>query len=116
MDIPSAPADSTAFAIPTISVTFGDNFTYTGCLLTLLTAAVTFAAIFGLVPNCKPPSFTFGQEIFNSSADTYVVRLNCSATNTYFSSVLPAIFARTGTSYSAKNGTSLSIISFTPGF
>src|SRR5699024_2324580 len=40
IDKPSAPASSTDLAIETISVTLGDNFTYTGSLLASLTNAV----------------------------------------------------------------------------
>ena len=66
--IPSAPASSTALAISTISVTLGDNFTYTGFVAASLQILVTCAASSGFVPKPIPPCFTLGQEIFNSYA------------------------------------------------
>ncbi|CEY34515.1 Uncharacterised protein [Streptococcus pneumoniae] len=67
---PSAPAFSIAFAISTMFATFGDNFTYTGTSETSFTRFVKSAAISGFVPKAIPPVFTFGQEMFNSSAWT----------------------------------------------
>ena len=52
---PSAPPASTALAIGTISVTFGESLTYTGTLATFLTAAVKLPATSGSVPNAIPP-------------------------------------------------------------
>ena len=66
----SAPASSTALAIFTISVTFGDNFTITGLLVLAFTSLVTSAATSGSVPKANPSAFTFGQEILTSIAST----------------------------------------------
>src|SRR5699024_9527915 len=96
MVIPSAPADSIALAMSTILVTLGDNFTYTGTLLAFFTLSVTFAAISGSIPNWIPPSFTFGQEIFNSIAFKSSALFNTVATFSYSSTVLPETFAIIG--------------------
>ena len=64
----SAPSLSTAKAISCILVTLGDNFTIKCFLYTRLTAFTTSAAEAQLVPKAIPPSFTLGQEIFNSMA------------------------------------------------
>ena len=53
--IPSAPASSQAFAIDTISVTFGESLIITGLVVTFLTAFTTSAALSGFVPKLIPP-------------------------------------------------------------
>ena len=63
----SAPFSSTILAILAISVTLGDNFTTKGFLVTFRTSLVTAPATSGFAPKAIPPSFTFGQEIFNST-------------------------------------------------
>ena len=68
--MPSAPASSHAFAIATMSVTFGLSFTITGFFVTALTALVTSAAASGEVPKLMPPPCTFGQLTLTSSQPT----------------------------------------------
>ncbi len=67
-EIPSAPASSTAFAMETTSVTFGDSLMMTGRSVLSFTARVTAAAALGSVPKATPPTLTLGQEIFTSRA------------------------------------------------
>src|SRR5699024_900124 len=63
-----------------------------------------------------PPSFTLGQDMFNSIAAIFADLFSTVATFSYSSIVLPATFAIRGTAYCAKNGTSVSTIFSTPGF
>ena len=95
-DSESAPASSTAFAIVTISVTFGDSFTITGRFVLSLMALVTAAACLGSVPKATPPSLTFGQEILTSSASTPST-VSIFAHSAYSSVVFPTILAMKGT-------------------
>ena len=66
METASAPALSAASAISEISVTFGESFTISGFLQCARTAFVMSSTPAQLVPNCTPPCFTFGQEMFIS--------------------------------------------------
>ena len=51
-------------------VTLGVSFTYTGFVVTALTAFVTSLADSGFVPKAIPPLWTFGQLIFTSIIST----------------------------------------------
>ena len=66
METASAPALSAASAISEMSVTFGESFTISGFLQCARTAFVMSSTPAQLVPNCTPPCFTFGQEMFIS--------------------------------------------------
>jgi hypothetical protein len=69
-EIASVPAASTAWAMATISVTLGESLVITILDVLLFTALTTSAALSGQVPKTRPPSLTFGQEIFISKAST----------------------------------------------
>ena len=96
-DTASAPASSTAFAIATMSVTFGESFTMTGKFVCAFTVRVTSAAVSGCVPKAMLPLLTFGQEILISSA-AMRESVSASATSPYSSTVFPTTFAMSGTS------------------
>ena len=66
----SAPPSAAARAITRMSVTFGVSFTINGSRVARRTAATALCASRGSCPSCKPPSLTFGQEMFISSAWT----------------------------------------------
>ena len=100
---PLPPPASTAFAISTISVTFGESFTITGLSVTLRTALVTCSTTFGSTPNAMPSLSTFGHDTLTSrpaipSTDSVsAIQAN--------SSTVPAdIFASNGTSYFLSSG------------
>ena len=93
---PSAPASSAAFAIDTISVTFGDSLIYTGLFVTSFTAFVTAATFSQLVPKAMPPPCTFGQETFTSRMPTASTWSIASASFTYSGIEKPEIFATSG--------------------
>ena len=67
----SAPSASTALAISTMLVTFGESFTISVLWYFALTAFTTLAAPSQVTPNAIPPSLTLGQEIFNSMAGIF---------------------------------------------
>ena len=100
---PSPPPASTAFAISTMSVTFGESFTITGLSVTLRTALVTCSTTFGSTPKAMPSQATFGQDTFTSSpAIPSTDRVSAIHAN---SSTVPAdIFANNGTSYFLSSG------------
>ena len=68
--MPSAPASSQAFAIDTMSVTFGESLAMAGFVVTAFTALITLAAASGSVPKLMPPPWTLGQLILISSHPT----------------------------------------------
>ncbi|MPN02616.1 hypothetical protein SDC9_149832 [bioreactor metagenome] len=103
-DTASAPSSSTPRAIWEISVTLGDNFTINVLGNTFRTSLVTWAADWQEVPNAIPPSFTLGQEIFNSIAGILSRSANFSAQATYSSTVEPDTFTIIWVSYSLMTG------------
>ena len=115
-DMASAPASSTAEAIPLRSVTLGLNLTITGKVVTALVAEVTRAASLGSVPNSIPPAEIFGQLIFSSMPLTPGTPSNLLATATYSSTVSPATLTITGTCHSAHSGAFSLIRASTPIF
>ena len=64
--IASAPASSHDSAISSMHVTFGLNFTIINLEVISLILETNLYAIFLLAQNSRPPSLTFGHEIFNS--------------------------------------------------
>ena len=67
---PSAPASSAAFAMATMSVTFGVSFTISGFSTARRTAETTSWAHFGSVPKLMPPPWTLGQLMLSSIQPT----------------------------------------------
>ena len=115
--MPSAPASSHAFAIATMSVTFGESLINTGFVVTAFTAFVTAAADSGDVPNAIPPLCTFGQEIFTSKIATCSSLSNFEQHSTYSSIEKPLMFAIIGLRKILRNsGNSCAITASTPGF
>ena len=55
-----------------MSVTFGESLTISGFLQCARTAFVMPETPAQVVPNCTPPCFTFGQEMFSSIMSTSV--------------------------------------------
>ena len=100
---PSPPPASTAFAISTMSVTFGESFTITGLSVTLRTALVTCSTTFGSTPKAIPSHSTFGQDTLTSKpAIPSTDKVSAIHAN---SSMVPAdILASNGTSYFFKSG------------
>src|SRR5579883_1761697 len=115
-DRASAPASTTARAISTISVTFGESLTIKGRVQTSRTAPVTRAASAQLSPNVLPSDATFGQEMFSSIAATPGVSTNFSTTATYSSTVNPATLTMTGVVQLAQIGAFSRIQASTPIF
>ncbi len=111
----SAPASSTARAIDTISVTFGESLTIIGLEVRRRIWATTSAAEVQEVPNAAPPSLTFGQEMLTSSRSIPLLSSR-SAIAQYSSTVLPATFAMTTTSRLFRWGSSFCRNASTPGF
>ena len=112
---PLPPPASTAFAISTISVTFGESFTITGLSVTLRTALVTSSTTFGSTPKAIPSHSTFGQDTLTSKpAIPSTDKVSAIHAN---SSMVPAdILASNGTSYFFKPG-KISVTKYSaPGF
>ena len=112
---PSPPPASTAFAISTMSVTFGESFTITGLSVTLRTALVTCSTTFGSIPKAIPSHSTFGQDTLTSKpAIPSTDKVSAIHAN---SSMVPAdILASNGTSYFFKSG-KISVTKYSaPGF
>ena len=100
---PLPPPASTAFAISTMSVTFGESLTITGLSVTLRTALVTDSTTFGSTPKAMPSHSTFGQDTLTSNPAMPSTD-NVSAIQAN-SSIVPAdIFASNGTSYFLSSG------------
>ena len=100
---PLPPPASTALAISTISVTFGDSFTITGLSVTLRTAFVTCSTTFGSTPKAIPSHSTFGHDTLTSRpAIPSTDKVSAIHAN---SSIVPAdILASNGTSYFLRSG------------
>src|SRR6056297_360196 len=62
-----APAETTASAIGTTSVTLGESLAIIGLPVFSRTALTTSAAACGSTPKLTPPAATLGQEILTSS-------------------------------------------------
>src|SRR5215469_15856209 len=93
IESPSAPADTHAFAMATMSVTSGDSFANTGrsYLAWPRTASMTDAESSGLAANMRPRCSTFGHEMLTSIAVTPAASDTRAASSAYSATVLPAI-------------------------
>ena len=85
----SAPPASALRAITLMSVTFGESFTMSGLRVRSRTARTTRSAATGSTPKTTPPAFTFGQEMFTSTAATPSIPSNRSASAAYSSTLVP---------------------------
>ena len=105
METASAPALSAASAISEISVTFGESFHHQRLFLQCArTAFVMSSTPAQLVPNCTPPCFTFGQEMFISDhVDVGVIQF-FPPWRSNPPGVLPAMFAMMVTPARAATG------------
>ena len=114
---PSAPAFSQALAISTMSVTLGLSFTNTGLVVTALTAAVTSAAAFGLVPKVIPPSCTLGQDMLTSIMSMSLHASALAQQRAYSPTENPLILAITGPEYILRSAGTFSLTRASiPGF
>ena len=104
-DKASAPACSQAWAISTISVTFGLSFTIKVLFVAARQAATTDAAHRGSVPKTIPPCLTFGQEILISRAATSSMVSSRAANVAYSSGVYPKKLTIAGVLTVLRNGT-----------
>ena len=112
----SAPDFTAAFAISVMSVTFGVNLTIRGRSVAPLTAFTISSVPTGEHPNCIPPDFTFGHEIFNSRAFTAFSfdRVLANSTNSFSDS--PAMFTMTVVSNLERKGNCSSMNILMPSF
>lgn len=100
---PSPPPASTAFAISTISVTFGESFTITGLSVTLRTAFVTCSTTFGSIPSFYAFAGNIWARYIKLQGLQYHLQIDfCHPRK--FSTVPADIFASNGTSYFLRSG------------
>ena len=114
-DTASAPAASTALAIATMSVTFGESLRMTGFFVCALASRTTAEAASGSVPKTMPPSLTFGHETLSSMAATPGTSRR-PASLPYSSAVLPEMLTMTFMPYCWMRGSVSSRKCSTPGF
>ena len=69
-EMASAPAFSAARAVAVMSAVLGVSLTTSGCVQCALAALTTSYTLSGYTPKATPPSFTLGQEMFNSTIST----------------------------------------------
>ena len=98
-----------------MSVWLGDILVMIGLLVAARQAATTRADISGTLPNCTPPSLTFGQEMLISMASIGESSKRC-VTSTYSSIVEPLTLAMKRVSSKSSPGRISSTTVSTPGF
>ena len=99
----SLPASMQSRAFSRMSVWLGESFVIRGLVVTLRQAATTRADISGWLPNCTPPSLTFGQEMFTSMASIGESSKR-RVTSTYSSIVDPLTLAKKRVSLKSRVG------------
>ena len=102
--IASAPPRSTATAMSSIRVTFGESFAKMGLRVASRTRRITSSATAGSVLNGSLPPSTFGQERFTSSASTSGRVSSSAASSANSAALCPPMFVTIRVSASATSG------------